>query len=196
MPYFKRTAGRDEGAAAPGLPRLMAADAIASAFAGTDSIVAVASAILAEESGFDSKWIIAAPGEVPSRSISSMLREFGAPLDCGRGAGPGQEAIASFEVQLAPRSPRVKVMLEVSNDAEESLEVSLLCVGLVSPSGGSIGRENVSFDPPRATVPADGRMEIAMDIGVPPDTPSGAYSGLIVSRGANGLKALINLEVI
>jgi hypothetical protein len=125
--------------------------------------------------------LLAAVGSVGSAGSVGPKRIDQAPLlRCIAPVAAGEVARATFRV---------------ANDGPEPIDASLYCSNFVADTGYDIPSVRVSVAPRRATIPGRGEVAFEIAIAVPPQTPRGAYSGLLQATGAQYAKAVLTVEV-
>ncbi len=191
-------------------------DAVAQAPA---RIVAEAASILDEEMArgvLSARNLAARPGVQERDGTAPMLRQVHELVDqlaaawptlqgaIGRGGAPaGWAQPASTEppvCELRGRGPvqpgqRASVAMTVSNDESTPLVVTLLLTDLLSANGERIVASNVDVSPPELRLGAGGRQEVHVSVTVPGAAKAGSYTGLVVAKGVDDLRALITIDV-
>ena len=89
-----------------------------------------------------------------------------------------------------------RATLVVSNDEPTPSEVSLYCTNFVADCGYEIPSMRVSASPRVLVMPPKSQASFEIKIAVPPQAPSGTYSGLLQLMGSKYVKAVLSVQVI
>jgi hypothetical protein len=88
-----------------------------------------------------------------------------------------------------------RATFRIANDGGDTNDVSLYCSNFVADNGYDIPSVRITVAPRRASIPPRGEVAFEIAIAVPPQTPRGAYSGLLQATGAQYAKAILTVEV-
>ena len=114
------------------------------------------------------------------------------------------EAAASAVDPLAELSPRTTVRrgeratisMTLSNTEGRSVRLVPAATDLLGSRGGKIAASLIEFTPSESSLGPEDRRDLTLAMTVPDDAAPGCYSGLLVVRGVDYLRALITIEVV
>jgi hypothetical protein len=181
------------------------------------SIVSQAASILDEEMA---KGVIAAQGNSPSpgpvgtsnpvlHQLHQLVDNIAAlwpPADrrvlSGFDRAPGREAVdVESLADLKPGAAvhpgqRATISMTVSNSEERPVRLVAAATDLLGSRGGRIAASLLDFMPAELSLEPGEQRDITIAVTVPPEATRGCYSGLLVVRGVDDLRALMTIEVV
>ena len=90
---------------------------------------------------------------------------------------------------------RATVAMTLSNKESRSVRLTPMATDLISCDGHRLPRDLFEFVPRELALAAGEQADVKGHIAIPPNSPSGRYSGLLVVAGVEYLRALITVDV-
>jgi hypothetical protein len=178
------------------------------------SIVSQAASILDEEMA---RGVLAASGvaaAAPGRADAAtpLLRRAHEFVDSLAKVWPGLQGVlpplaaspASSAVErvaeVGPRATvrpgqRATISMAVRNSESRAVRIVPVATDLIGSRGGRIASSLLDFSPPEFDLEPGRETDLTIGTVVPNDAAPGCYSGLLVVRGIDYLRALITIEV-
>ena len=97
---------------------------------------------------------------------------------------------------VAPGQSTELSLTLTNSDAEDTPPFTFTTLGLLSPTGGEIRPENLSFSPRELVIEPNGEASLKVRLTVPNGLPDGRYSGLLQSTHLARLCATIGVDVV
>jgi hypothetical protein len=183
------------------------------------SIVSQAASILDEEMA---KGVLAArrsSGAAPqgySDATTPLLRQVHDLVDSVAAMWPSVQNAAGAQPLLAPQpvasdadplaelrprttvkpGQRATISMTLCNSESRVVRLVPAATDLLGSRGGGIAASLLEFTPPDCSLEPQEQRDLAITTTVPSDTAPGCYSGLLVVRGVDYLRALVTIEVV
>lgn len=125
-----------------------------------------------------------------------------------RGVSPGVDRATARETvdaeSLADLKPgaavhpgeRATISMTVSNSEERPVRLAAAATDLLGSRGGRIAASLLEFMPAELSLEPGEQRDITIAVTVPAEATRGCYSGLLVVRGVDDLRALMTIEVV
>jgi hypothetical protein len=199
-------------------PSPSAADAPSAAAQQVATIVSQAASILDEEMA---RGVLAASraGAAPSRGYgdpatplmrqvhelvdniatmwSRMEKAQTTPYRSPQSTVSNDEPLADVRPRAAVKpGQRATISMSMSNSENRPVRLVAAATDLLGSNGGRIASSLLEFTPAELSLEPGEQRDIVIATIVPPETTPGCYSGLLVVRGVDYLRALITIEVL
>ncbi len=183
------------------------------------SLVSEAAAILDEEMA---RGVLAARGASPAaqyqqpNATNPLLRQMHELAESIARVWPGSTGVAAAGrpavsqsagndldplAELRPWSTvrpgqRATIAMALCNKEDRSVRLVPIVTDLLGSRGGRIASSTLELTPAEICLEPQEQKEVGIALTVPADTPPGCYSGVLVARGVDYLRALITIEVM
>jgi hypothetical protein len=107
------------------------------------------------------------------------------------------ESVAEIGPHAAVRpGQRATIAMAIRNHEGRAVRIVPVATDLIGSRGGRIASALLDVAPPELTLEPGQEMDVTISTIVPADAAAGCYSGLLVARGIEYVRALITIDVV